>query len=329
MSNKYSSIRLACLARLLAAFCLLGLASASAQVFAVSGSLGDGSSLSGTFIVSGGAVATPNIAIGAPDSVTCAGAFTANAPNPPNGYLFRVLCTSGKVLTLDLSTPADPTGGTLTNYAGGPLRSISHLIDPGPPATDHPLASGTVVEIAPFQVRYVANLDAGDSVINLSNDGASSNGSTFAPGGNLCVGVYAFDPSEELLSCCTCLVTPDGLVSTSASAINSKNLTPEIPTSLVIKLLAWSTTGESSSGCNAGIPGTLADGLQAWATTLHALPTTPAAYGVTETPFSQATLSPTELSHIAQFCQFNQTNGSGFGVCPGCNAGGLGAAASQ
>lgn len=169
-----------------------------------------------------------------------------------------------------------------------------------------------------FQVRYVSNLDIGDSIINISNDGESENGTLFAPGGNLCVGVYSFDPSEELLSCCTCTVSPNGLVSLSARKINSTNLTPEVPTSLVIKLIATS--------CDSGA---LAGGMHAWGTTIHALPTTPVSFGLTETPFSTATLSPTELAHINEFCQFNQANGTGFGICSGCNAGALGAAASQ
>lgn len=163
--------------------------------------------------------------------------------------------------------------------------------------------------VAPaFLIRYVSNLNVGDSLLEIANDGAS--------GGNLCVGVYSFDPSEELLSCCSCVLTPDGGVSLSAQSINSNNLTPEVPTSLVIKLLAWSTTG--GSACNAGTPGTSASGLQGWATTLHALPTLPVSYGVTETPFSPASLSPVELNHLGQFCLFNQTNGSGFGKCKGC-----------
>jgi len=57
--------------------------------------------------------------------------------------------------------------------------------------------------------------------------------------GNLCANVYTFDPAEEMVSCCACLVTPNALVSLSAKNDLINNvLTPAIPTSIVIKLLS-------------------------------------------------------------------------------------------
>jgi hypothetical protein len=49
------------------------------------------------------------------------------------------------------------------------------------------------------------------------------------------------------------------------------------------------------------------------------------AYGKAETPFSPVELSPTELAKLTTFCQFIQSNGSGFGICKSCRTGGLGA----
>ena len=52
---------------------------------------------------------------------------------------------------------------------------------------------------------------------------------------------YVFDPQEEEIGCCYCLVTPNGLKSLSAqSDLISNNLTPAVPTSIVIKI--WSPT---------------------------------------------------------------------------------------
>ena len=66
-----------------------------------------------------------------------------------------------------------------------------------------------------------------------------------------------------------------------------------------------------------------------WGTTLHQNTSTAAvSYSVTETAFAQADLSPAELTHITSFCGFIQSNGSGFGICKGCAAGGLGASTS-
>ncbi len=169
-----------------------------------------------------------------------------------------------------------------------------------------------------FQVRYASNLNIGDSVINLTNTGATvANGVSQ----NLCVNVYTFDPAEELAACCSCNVTPNALQSISVrGSLTSNPLTPAIPTSVVIKLVA------STGACNPSAVTAVAHGLLAWGTTIHALPTSPVSYTVTETPFSQAALTAAELAHITSFCGFIQANGSGFGICSGCSTGGLGAA---
>ncbi len=91
----------------------------------------------------------------------------------------------------------------------------------------------------PFQVRYASNLPVGDSVINATNTGASSTVAFPTQNGNICMNVYTFSPDEQLISCCTCPITPDGLVSLSArNDLISNTLTPGVPTSIVVKLLA-------------------------------------------------------------------------------------------
>ena len=112
----------------------------------------------------------------------------------------------------------------------------------------------------PFQIGYAANLNIGDSVVNLSNDGF--NGGVFGAGttGNICVNTYVFDPQEEEIGCCACLVTPNGLNSLSVkSDLISNNLTPAVPTSVVIKLLASTptrSTGGALTVCNPAIVAT-------------------------------------------------------------------------
>jgi hypothetical protein len=173
-----------------------------------------------------------------------------------------------------------------------------------------------------FQTRYAVNLNIGDSFIDITNAGSS--------GGNICVNVYTFSPDEQLISCCTCLVTPNGLTSLSARTdLISNTLTPAVPTAIVVKLLASTAP---TGGCNAATP-TAADlvpGMRAWGTTLHLNTarvdtTTPLRYDTTETEFSPATLSTPELTRITSFCGFIQANGSGFGICRSCRLGGLGA----
>jgi len=175
-----------------------------------------------------------------------------------------------------------------------------------------------------FQVKYAANLNIGDSFVDFTNTGATVvSGSSQ----NLCANIYTFDPAEELIACCACSVTPNGLQSLSVlKSLISNPLTPAIPTSVVIKII-----GSSGGPCNPnGQTTVFAHGLLAWGTTLHQNTSTAAAsYSVTETAFSQAALSTAEVDHIVSTCSFIQANGSGFGICKGCSAGGLGAAATN
>ena len=108
-----------------------------------------------------------------------------------------------------------------------------------------------------FQVRYASNLTAGDSVINITNTGANG-ASLFGPGiggaaGNICVNVYAFSPDEQLISCCSCLITPNGLVSLSTqNDLISNTLTGVRPNSVVVKLLATATGGTPAAPTYSG-----------------------------------------------------------------------------
>jgi len=173
-----------------------------------------------------------------------------------------------------------------------------------------------------FQVRYATNLAIGDSVVNISNAGTQN-----TAGGaltNICANVYTFSPDEQLVSCCACTITPNALQALSVNSdLISNTLTPAHPTSVVVKIMY--TFGVS---CNASLVPTaaqLATGGVAWGTTLHALPTTPVTYGLTETRFSNEGLSAAELARNTSFCGFIQSNGSGFGICKSCRLGGLGA----
>ncbi|MBY0504749.1 MAG: hypothetical protein K2X03_12620 [Bryobacteraceae bacterium] len=201
----------------------------------------------------------------------------------------------------------------------------------------------------PYQVRYASNLNIGDSVINITNSGANgaglAAGTTAATTGAICVNVYAFSPDEQMISCCSCPVTPNGLVSLSVTRdLTSNTLTPAVPTSIVVKLVATvpqTTGGANCTNSAAAVgtvvgtaPGNLTNGMLAWGTTVHAGPTAGSAPVITETPFSPATLSTGvgavapdigEVGRMNQLCNFINANGSGFGVCRSCRLGGLGA----
>jgi len=198
------------------------------------------------------------------------------------------------------------------------------------------VAQNPITADSPFQVRYASNLTVGDSVINITNTGANG-ASLFGPGfggaaGNICVNVYAFAPDEQLISCCSCLVTPDGLVSLSVvNDLISNTLTGVRPSSVVVKLISTlAGTGGSGTSCtnsaaNAITTANLVGGLAAWGTTIHASPT---GFATTETAFTPSTLSAGELASVANRCTNIIGNGTGFGICNSCRAGGLGAGRS-
>jgi hypothetical protein len=133
---------------------------------------------------------------------------------------------------------------------------------------------------APFQVRYAANLNIGESYIDITNTGANG-APLLGPGfgaasGNICVNVYAFDPGEELISCCSCLITPDQTVNLGVNRdLTVKTLTGVVPTSVTVKLLATlAGSGGAGTSCtnSAATTTTGVAGLAAWGTTLHATP---------------------------------------------------------
>ena len=193
-----------------------------------------------------------------------------------------------------------------------------------------------------FQIRYAANLTAGDSVINLTNtgaNGASVNGPGFGgAAGNICVNVYAFSPDEQLISCCSCLITPNGLVSLSVNQdLVSNTLTGVRPNSVVIKLVNTLAGAGAGTNCtnSAALAGQatfpIANGMLAWGTTTHA--GVPAgSFATTETAFIPATLvlpvagvpvAGSELDSITNRCRNIIGNGSTFGICRSCRVGGL------
>jgi hypothetical protein len=184
----------------------------------------------------------------------------------------------------------------------------------------------------PYQVKYASNLTVGDSVVNITNTGARGAGLGFGTSasvtGAICVNVYVYDPSEEVVSCCSCPVTPNGLVSLSAKGDLINNpLTRGTPTSIIIKLLATVPAGGSCNNSALLASGAaLAPGMAAWGTTLHANTSAAAGtYAVTETAFTPSQLSAGEVARLAYGCGVVANVGSGFGICNSCRRGGLGA----
>jgi hypothetical protein len=127
-----------------------------------------------------------------------------------------------------------------------------------------------------------------------------------------------------MISCCSCAITPNGLATLDVALdLTSNTLTPGTPSSVSVALLASIPVAGSCTN-SAGNPGSLGIGMEAWATTAHVSPG--GGYFGTETPFSRALPSDSELQKLAQLCGFIQADGSGYGICNSCRTGAAGAA---
>jgi hypothetical protein len=169
-----------------------------------------------------------------------------------------------------------------------------------------------------YQVKYFANLTelgGSGSLINLTNAGTV--------GGNdntdfICANVYTFDQAQELISCCTCPLSPNALATINVDSdlvAAPIALTPGIPSGVTVGLVATADWGPGT--CNAAAPGFLVPGLRAWGSTVHV------AGGndyMVEGPFAQVGLGFSEYAKMTSFCGFIQQDGSGYGICQSCSA---------
>jgi len=139
-----------------------------------------------------------------------------------------------------------------------------------------------------------------DATVRLTNAGTS--------GGNLCADLYVFDPNQELSECCSCLITPDGLLTLSVDIDLADNPLTGVPLNTgTIKILSAATTNGSCVLPTSPKP---SPGIHAWATHLQ-----DGGSAMTETEFLDSGLSAAELSRLGSECSAIKLVGSGKGVC--------------
>jgi hypothetical protein len=157
-----------------------------------------------------------------------------------------------------------------------------------------------------LKVNYFANngvAGAPDATVRVTNPGTSN--------GNLCAMVYVFDNDQQLSECCGCITTPDGLRTFSVTKDLTKNpLVGIVPNNGDIKIVAAAV---NNSPCDPTANVTPTPSLRAWAT--HIQNKVGTAYPITETEFSDATLSAGELANLQADCFFVNRLGSGHGIC--------------
>jgi hypothetical protein len=167
-----------------------------------------------------------------------------------------------------------------------------------------------------YFVTYYSNANTGGApaaTLRLINDGdKSTTSSEGIPNGNLWASIYVFDDSQEFQECCSCEVTPDGLLSENVNTeLLANSLTHKVNTRGVIKVVSSSTNGGDPTN------NTLAPGLRGWETHIQRSVNVgdAASYAITETPLADSNLSGTEKTVLQELCSFAITLGSGRGTC--------------
>jgi len=163
-----------------------------------------------------------------------------------------------------------------------------------------------------YWVNYFSNHDNkgwADATLRIINPGEQ--GTPLSPGeGAVCADIYVFNNDQEMVECCRCPITADGIIELSVDgALTHNPLTSVAPSLGVIKLV-------SDGACNEQSPVPAPD-LRAYAT--HVQQYIADDFGITEDEFLAAPLTTGELGFLGQACSFVQYLGSGKGLCT-CSA---------
>jgi uncharacterized repeat protein (TIGR01451 family) len=155
-----------------------------------------------------------------------------------------------------------------------------------------------------------------DQVLRLINVGNDRGTPLNDPQGDVCANFYVFDANQEMISCCSCLITPNGLLTVSVgSQLTNNPVTSVVPVNGAIKI----AINEPSSCGNPTTPLTGVDASLAVGFATHVQTTSTATF-ITEVNIPTAPLSAEEGRFLPQACAFVRYVGSGKGVCNCSNA---------
>jgi hypothetical protein len=141
--------------------------------------------------------------------------------------------------------------------------------------------------------------------VRITNPGTS--------GGNLCADIYVFDTNEEMSECCSCTVTPDGLLTLSVNTdLTGNPLTGVFLSNGVIKVVSAAT---KAGFCPLPVNITPTAALRVWATHIQN-----SSFSITEGVSPDATFSAAEQSALQSQCNSIKKVGSGKGQCANSSA---------
>ncbi|MBV9610551.1 MAG: hypothetical protein JO187_13400 [Acidobacteria bacterium] len=170
-----------------------------------------------------------------------------------------------------------------------------------------------------YQLTYYDNnfgaqapFDAG--TIRIVNPGLQ--GSPIASNGlqgTLCANIYVFDDTQEMVECCSCPITANGVLTISVQDLTDNPLTTT-PFRGVIKVVSTTPLPSCDATKNAPTPD-----LRAFSSHLQNAAfggtTQQAKFFITESEFADAPLGSGESSDLGTICSFVRYLGTGRGQC--------------
>jgi hypothetical protein len=160
-----------------------------------------------------------------------------------------------------------------------------------------------------FKINYFANNVTGapDQTVRIDNPGTDETA-------NLCAMIYVFQNDQQLTECCGCITTANGLRTLSVGKDLTNNPLTGISTKPVDGVIKIVSAAINNSPCDPTSNVSPIPTLRAWGS--HNQNKVGTGYPVTETEFTDATLSEEELGfNLEEQCSFVQRLGSGKGVC--------------
>src|SRR5574337_806464 len=107
----------------------------------------------------------------------------------------------------------------------------------------------TLAQTSPSMVDYFSNNPgpggAADQQIRLVNFGAAGTPLT-SPTGDVCANIYVFDANQEMVACCSCRITPNGVISLSvANGLTNNPVTSVVPVNGDVKIVSTAAAGST------------------------------------------------------------------------------------
>jgi len=163
-----------------------------------------------------------------------------------------------------------------------------------------------------YWVNYYSNRGptnaALDQTVRIINPGEQGT-PLAAKHGAVCADIYVFNADQEMIECCDCRITANGLLTLSVNFDLTDNPLTGFPPARdgVIKIVS-----DNQANCDSTSPVPVPD-IRAWGT--HLQNPTGTMLVTTEDEFLTATLQQDELSFLGQACSFVLFLGSGKGRC--------------